>query len=233
MVDMPHRLLVISPHPDDGILGVGGTMARHTMAGGEVTVLVIAAHMPPLFTEEVHQQTIKETFRAHAMIGVKETIFLDRPALSLPRVPHEELNRDIADVLARVSPDVLLVTHPDRNIDHRAVFESTMVASRPMGAVSKLPILASYEIVGSTHWIAPHIEPSFVPNWVVDISDFLQTKIKMLLACEVQMRPAPHPRSIEVVSALARFRGSHVGVSFGEAFSVLRMTLPPHLLGRG
>src|SRR6266852_4561399 len=77
------RLMVVAPHPDDEVLGVGGTMARFARAGGDICVLTVAAHMPPLYSKEVHEKTVAEARRAHAMIGVKESIFLDQTAVLL------------------------------------------------------------------------------------------------------------------------------------------------------
>jgi N-acetylglucosamine malate deacetylase 1 len=224
------RMLIVAPHPDDSILGSGGTMARFVAAGGEVTVLTVAAHMPPLFGEHIHRQTIEESRQAHALIGVRESLFLDRPALSLSQVPHERLNEDILNVLDRVCPNIVVVPYFDRCVDHRTIFESCMVACRPLGHNRTLSVVAAYEVPCSTHWNAPHLEPNFIPNWTVDISNHIDTKIAMLQCCESQMRPPPHPRSLEVVRALARFRGSQVNVSYGEAFHVIRMSSPPEIL---
>ena len=69
------RMLVVAPHPDDEVLGVGGTIAKFAAAGGEVTILIVAAHMPPLYTEETHKKTVSEANRAHALVGVKEKVF--------------------------------------------------------------------------------------------------------------------------------------------------------------
>ena len=76
-----NHVLIIAPHPDDEILGVGGTIARFADAGAEVSVLTVAAHMPPLYDESVHKQTIDEARKAHAIVGVKASIFLDIPAV--------------------------------------------------------------------------------------------------------------------------------------------------------
>lgn len=204
-------------------------MTRFVAGGGEVTVLTIAAHMPPLFSENVHRQTVAESRRALEMIGLKELLFLDRSALSLAQVPHEQLNEDISNVLDRVCPHIVLTSFIDRSVDHRAVFESCLVACRPQGSGS-LCMVAAYEIPCSTHWNAPYAEPNFSPNWIVDISDHIEAKIAMLQCCKSQMRSYPHPRSLEVVRALAQFRGSHAGMSYGEAFYVIRVTSPPEIL---
>jgi LmbE family N-acetylglucosaminyl deacetylase len=221
------KMLVIAPHPDDSILGAGGTISRFTKQGGEVTVLTIAAHMPPLYSEEYFHLTIREAREAHSVIGVKESIFQNIPALSVDKMSHHELNKIISDVLREVCPDILFMPYFDRNIDHSSLFKSIMVSSRPTGYGKGISIVAAYEVLSSTHCNAPHIEPNFTPNWVVDISDAIDTKIEALKCCESQIGPIPHPRSCEAVRALALFRGSQAGMAFGEGFYVIHMTLLP------
>jgi N-acetylglucosamine malate deacetylase 1 len=218
------RLLVIAPHPDDEVLGTGGTMARFARAGGHVTVLTVAAHMPPLYSESVHETTVREARKAHALLGVAESIFLDYPAVHLGDTPLAKFNASIADVINRVEPHVLLIPYFDRHVDHRHVFEGAMVASRPIGKARSIRLLACYETLSETHWNAPHLEPAFVPNWTVDITDFLQLKLDAMSCYESQLHPFPQPRSLEALKGLAVFRGSQAGFGHGEAFHIVRMT---------
>lgn len=224
------QMLVIAPHPDDSVLGVGGTMARFAKNGGEVTVLTIASHMPPLYSEEVFHLALEEAQKAHAIIGVKESIFLNLPALSVAQVAHHELNLSISNVLQRVCPSVLMLPYIDRHVDHRAVFESGMVASRPILSGKAVSVVAVYEVLSSTYYNAPYIEPNFTPNWTVDISDFIDTKVEALRCFSSQIGPMPSPRSCEALHALALFRGSQAGMSYGEGFYILRMAMPPEAL---
>jgi len=118
------RMLVIAPHPDDKILGTGGTMAGFARAGGEVTVLTVAAHRPPLYPEQVHLTTVSEAWRAHALTGVKESVFFDNPAVLLGEIPAPDFNKSNADVVRRVEPDIVLMPYPDRHVDHRLIFDA-------------------------------------------------------------------------------------------------------------
>lgn len=224
------RMLVVAPHPDDEVLGAGGTINRFAAAGGEVTILTVAAHMPPLFTEAVHQQTVREAKKAHALMGVKESVFLDKPAVLLGNIPVHELNGMILDAVKRAAPDVLLVPYYDRHVDHRQIFDACMVAARPVGFGTKIGLVAAYETLSETHWNAPHIEPNFTPSWVVDITDFVERKIDAMKCYESQIHPFPAPRSAEALRALALFRGSQAGFGYGEGFHVLRMSVPPEQL---
>jgi N-acetylglucosamine malate deacetylase 1 len=217
------HMLVVAPHPDDESIAVGGTMARFAAAGGDVSVLTVAAHMPPLYSSEVHEQTKAEARRAHSMLGVKHSIFLDIPAVFVHEHPHHELNAKISKAIAETHPSVLLVPYPDRHIDHRAIFESVMVCARPVGTARSIAMLAAYETLSETHWNAPHIEPNFTPNWVVDISDHIEQKLEAIMCYRSQIPPFPAARSIDAVRALAMFRGTQCGFGYGEGMQVIRL----------
>src|SRR5476651_949391 len=103
-------------------------------------------------------------------------------------------------------PQIVLTSYPDRHVDHRAVFESVMVATRPVGLGREIEMLAAFETLSETHWNAPHIEPNFVPNWVVDISGFMPQKLKAVACYRSQIPEFPGSRSVEAVEALAKFR---------------------------
>ena len=228
-----NQVLIVAPHPDDEILGVGGTIARFADAGAEVMVLTVAAHMPPLYDESVHKLMIDEARKAHAIVGVKASIFLDIPALFVRDQPTHELNQRIAGVVERFKPLIVLLPYPGRHIDHRAIFDAAMVVTRPMGVGAKIGILAAYETLSETHWNAPHIEPNFTPNWVVDITGTVDRKLEALACYQSQITDCPGPRSLEAVRALAVFRGTQAGFGYGEGLQVIRMTAPIESLWRG
>jgi len=223
-------MLVIAPHPDDEILGVGGTMARFARAGGEVTVLTVAAHMPPLYTEAVHTQTLTEARQAHQLIGIVSSIFLSNPAALINQIPSHELNKAIDDVVKETAPDILLIPFFDRHTDHRVIFDASMVASRPIGIAQSIQVVAAYEVLSETHWNAPHLEPNFSPNWVVDITDTVEMKLEAMACYKSQLHPFPRPRSLEALRSLALFRGSQAGMGYGEGFQIIRMVALPEAL---
>jgi len=216
-------LLVIAPHPDDEVLGLGGTMAKYAKLGMRVTVLTVAGHRPPLYTEEVYQQTVREAKAAHKLIGVHSSEFLDLPATMVRDVKSHELNGMIQSVVDRITPRLVMIPFPDRHVDHRVIFDAALVATRPVKAGREIEILAAYETLSETHWNAAHIEPNFTPNWVCDITDYIDTKIEALKCFESQISPFPGPRSVEALRGLSVFRGTQAGFAYGEAFHVLRM----------
>src|SRR5258708_39984825 len=112
------RLMVVAPHPDDEVLGVGGTMARFARAGGEICVLTVAAHMPPLYSKEVHETTVAEARRAHAMIGVKKSTFLANPPVLLREIPLPKSNPSIHNPVGDFSPNFLFIPYSDPHFYH-------------------------------------------------------------------------------------------------------------------
>ena len=217
------NVLVIAPHPDDETLGVGGTISRMTSAGYRVSVLTVAAHMPPLYTEAVHETTLRESRAAHEVLGVSESIYLDKPAVMLGEIPVHEFNGLILEQVSRIAPDIVFMPYYDRHIDHRLVFDACMVATRPVGEGRNIKLVAAFETISETHWNAPHIEPNFIPNLCIDITGQIDAKLEATACFKSQLHEFPAPRSIEALKALAVFRGSQAGFGYAEGFHVIRM----------
>jgi LmbE family N-acetylglucosaminyl deacetylase len=220
---MKKRVLVVAPHPDDETLGAGGTIAKLVQQGHEVSVLVVSGHLPPIYSREDYDVTITEAARAFSVLGITKSRFLEIPATMVGAQPIGVLNGQVAGMVREIEPQIVLCPFPDRHIDHRVVFESVMVATRPVAAGRSIELLAAYETLSETHWNAPHMEPNFVPNWVVDISAQIDRKLDALACYESQIPPFPGARSVEAVKALAIFRGTQAGFSFGEGFQIIRM----------
>jgi LmbE family N-acetylglucosaminyl deacetylase len=217
------RVLVVAPHPDDETLGVGGTIAKYSAQGDEVFVLMVSGHLPPIYSRKAYEETVSEAYSAFSVLGVKKSEFLEIPATMIGDQPLHEVNGRISKVVNDFNPHIVLCPYPDRHIDHRLVFDSVMVATRPVGVGKDIEIVAAYETLSETHWNAPHIEPNFTPNWVVDISDHISEKLNALECYKSQISEFPGPRSIEAVEALAKFRGTQAGFGYGEGFHIVRM----------
>lgn len=222
---MKRRLLVVAPHPDDEVLGVGGTLARAAAEGDETFVLIVTRGFPPRFVVSDTERVQEEARRAHALLGVQETFTLAFPAAELNSTPHADLNAEIARIIDEVRPERLFVPFTgDLHLDHQRVFASSLVAARPSSAWSPKATYA-YETLSETNWNAPYISPSFQPNVFVDVSAYLETKIRAMQAYTSQVRPSPHERSVEALRALATLRGSTVGVAAAEALVLVRQTM--------
>lgn len=220
---MNKRILVVAPHPDDETLGAGGSIAKFVEQGHEVSILVVSGHLPPVYTRDDYEITVREAEKAFEVLGVARSLFLEIPATMIGDQPIGVLNGKFAVMVKEVEPHIVLCPFPDRHIDHRIVFEGVMVATRPVGVGRGIELVAAYETLSETHWNAPHIEPNFVPNWVVDVSEQIDRKIDALTCYKSQIPPFPGARSIDAVKALSVLRGTQSGFSHGEAFQIIRM----------
>ena len=219
------RIMVVSPHPDDETLGAGGTITKLIDQGYEVMILTVSGHLPPLYTREDYEVTLKEAYEAYKVLGVSDSVFLEIPATMIGEQPVHVLNSKVTSIMKEFEPNIVFCPFPDRHIDHRLIFESCMVATRPVGFGKKIEMVTAYETLSETHWNAPYVEPNFTQNLVVNIDKYLEKKIEALQCFKSQISEKEGPRSLEAVKSLARFRGSQAGFEYGEAFYIIRKTL--------
>jgi LmbE family N-acetylglucosaminyl deacetylase len=219
---MTRRVLIVAPHPDDEVLGVGGTIARHVAEGAEVHVAIVTKGYAPDFDAGHVEQVRREAKEAHALLGTAGLHFLDLPAAALDTVPHREINARLGAVVSRVIPEVLYIPfNGDLHRDHLETFLSILVAARPNRSQAPRTIYA-YETLSETNWGASYLMPGFAPNVFNDITDHLETKIRAMEVYQSQIKPFPNERSVESLRALAALRGSTVGVRAAEAFVLIR-----------
>ena len=217
--------LVIAPHPDDEVLGVGGTIARLASEGRDVFVVITTKGGPPLFDEAFIERGRREALEAHEALGVRKTIFLEGfPAALLDTVPLSTLNAALLEVVDEISPEVLFIPFPgDLHVDHRKVAEAAMVVARPNRDHGIRSVLA-YEVLSETNWNAG-ASPPFQPNTYVDISSHIATKLAAMERFRSQLKAFPHERSLGAIESLGRTRGAAAGCRSAEAFVLLRQIL--------
>lgn len=162
--------------------------------------------------------------KAAEILGVTNVVFGDFPDNRMDSVDLLDIARVVEFHVARVRPTVVYAHSPiDLNVDHRRAHDAVMTACRPQTGVSVRTVL-SFEVASSTHWRAPSAAGAFAPNWFVDISEVLDRKRAALQAYAEELRPWPHPRSIEAIEHLARWHGAGIGVPAAEAFCLERHT---------
>ena len=214
---MTKRALVIASHPDDEILGSGGTIKKLINDGFEIVTVIVAKGRKE---EEHHIQ--KFTSLANGHLGVGKVIFMQFPNLKLNTVPLHEITKEIEKLLDTYTPDIIFTHHyGDLNQDHQVTFQAVMTAARPLPGKKPIEILC-FETVSSSEWTQNTQDKLFKPTYFVDISDTINDKLQALHHYDVEMRPYPHPRSYEGVQHLARVRGMTVGVEYAEAFEIIR-----------
>jgi len=223
MIVLPKRMTVIAPHPDDETLGAGATIARFANEGVEVSVLIVSGHLPPLYSPEIFEATRREAEEALKILGACRWEFLRIPATLVHQAPVAELNRKISQFIRETNPEMVLLPFPDRHIDHRTIFDSSVVACRPVHSEAPRVVLA-YETLSETHWNVPGIEPAFVPEFYINISHYIGKKQAALNSYASQVHSTPS-RSVEACMALARFRGSQNGCDYAEASKVVRIVI--------
>lgn len=217
------RTLVIAPHADDESLGCGGTLLRRRSEGSAVGWLLVTEPRDPVRwpSEYLHQreQAIERTREA---LGVdsQELFQLGVPAAGVTIYPRDVLLASIREVVDRFEPTDVLIPHAgDAHSDHRAVHEAAFSAVKWFRAPSVRRVM-SYEVVSETDFGPPN-HASFRPNVFVDISDYLEAKIRLLDSYAEEMGEHPFPRSQQSVVALATLRGAHSGSRAAEAFELV------------
>jgi LmbE family N-acetylglucosaminyl deacetylase len=225
-------VLVVAAHPDDEVLGCGGTIARHADAGDQVQVLIVAEGATSRQQQRNREDVTGELSAlaqaaqtAGSILGAAGVQLLDLPDNRLDSLDRLDLIKRIEECMVRHQPQVVYVHHAgDVNVDHRRLHEAVVTACRPTPG-QPVRRLLSYEVASSTEWQPPSSAPAFQPNWFVDITGQWVRKRQALEAYAAEMRPWPHARSIEALEHLARWRGAQVGVEAAEAFCLLRQSV--------
>lgn len=214
------KILVIAPHPDDEVLGCGGTIAKYSKQGDEVYLCVVTKAYTPEWSEEFIRNRPKEVEAVRKILGIKKVHFLDFPTVKLDTISQKKLIEAISGVIKTVGPEILYLPHMgDINKDHRLIFESALVASRPFSAPTIKKTL-SYETISETEY--GMMFGIFIPNVYEDISGTFNLKIKAMKVYENQLKSFPYPRSLEAIEALAKKRGSESRFELAEAFMLIR-----------
>jgi LmbE family N-acetylglucosaminyl deacetylase len=210
------RVLAVVAHPDDEILGCGGTLLKHKEAGDEVFICMVTKAYQPEWTADYIQNKLKEAKEVDKILGVTERIYCNLPTVKLNTIPYGKLNREIIQVVDDVDPDVIY-THfeHDVNKDHNIIFNAVMVATRP---IKKKIKVVCFETISSTEWS----NKGFTPNLYVDITSFIDKKIEAFSKYESEVKDYPHPRSKEGIRIWSNKRGIEVCIEYAEAFMVVR-----------
>lgn len=216
-------ILIVAAHPDDEVLGCGGTIAKLADEGACVHVAFLADGVFSRDAEKDDQQSELAhrrlaTQRACDILGVKSIFFGDFPDNRMDSIALLDIIKPVEALITKYQPDTVFTHHAgDVNIDHRRTHEAVVTACRPQSGMPVRTIL-SFEVPSSTEWQLPGSAVVFAPNWFVDISVTLERKLAALDAYAHELRSWPHPRSRQGVEYLARWRGAAVGADAAEAF---------------
>ncbi len=224
---MSDKILVVAAHPDDEVLGCGGTIARLSQTH-DVHIAILGEGISSRYDARQHAD---HEALSH-LKGDAEAVskLLGASALTLVGLPDNRFDelalldvvKHIERLVATVQPSVIYTHHPgDLNIDHLVTFRSVMTATRPMiGCVVK--DIYTFEVASSTEWAFQQFSPTFQPNVFVDITKTLDVKVKAMERYESEARRYPHPRSEQALRAIASRWGTVVGFEAAEAFQLVR-----------
>ena len=231
------NILVIAAHPDDEVLGMGGTIKKYTKAGNQVKIIIMATgiharrsdknknstqyKVKKTITDSMENQVKqlqKDAKKSAKILGVNDIEFKDFPDNEMDTVSSLKITKTIEEAISKFNPDTVYTHSPhDVNIDHKIIYNSTITATRPIS--SKVKEVISFEIPSSTEW---NFHQIFSPNMFVDISNELQDKLDAMAAYKSELRDFPHPRSIKALESIASRWGSVSGFHFAEAFCLVR-----------
>ncbi|ELS34322.1 MULTISPECIES: PIG-L deacetylase family protein [Pseudanabaena] len=226
------NILVVAAHPDDEVLGCGGAIAKHIQQGDKVHILILAEGVTSRKSER-NRDDFQAELSALEIVANKVSHLLGVSSLSMHDFPDNRMDScELLDIvkfieksIEQYQPQIIYTHHSgDVNIDHRCIHQAVVTACRP---IPNHPVhtLLFFEIPSSTEWQTPSSAVPFTPNWFVDISETLVLKLEALEAYESEMRSYPHPRSLEAVEYLARWRGATIGVKAAEAFMLGRHSI--------
>jgi LmbE family N-acetylglucosaminyl deacetylase len=224
------KILVVAAHPDDEVLGCGGTMARLAMEGNDVYTLILGEGITArdkkrdrINREKDLGELKNHIVKANKLLGVKKTYTFDFPDNRFDTVALLDIIKTIEEVKGDVSPDIMFTHHHgDLNVDHNITFKAALTACRPIKDESVKEVY-SFEIPSSTEWNASSSITYFMPDYFVDVSKSIETKINALKEYETEWREFPHPRSLKAVELNAKCWGVKMGFEAVEAFKTIRI----------
>lgn len=221
------NVLVVAAHPDDELLGVGGTVRRLADEGKTVRAVIMAEGLTSRADkrEDADLNKLKElqadARKAANIVGYSSIDFCGFPDNRMDSVDLLDVVKVVSQYVEKYRPDTIFTHHHgDLNIDHRLTCEAVLTACRPVGKYGVKRIYA-FETPSSSEWNYTYLEP-FMPNVFFDVSCTVETKVNGMSCYKSESAVYPHPRSSDALKALGRYRGSNVGYEFAEAFMLLR-----------
>lgn len=216
------QVLIIIAHPDDEVIGCGGTICYHKLLGHHLSLVCSTNGVGSRDNVTPDQEKERELacINSSKLLGIENVHNLSFPDNSMDTIPFINIVKEFECIIDQYNPDIIYTHHnKDLNIDHRIVANAVVTATRPIPK-QKAPNLYSMEILSSTDW--SFNDETFKPNVFVDISNVFEKKFDALKAYNTEIRQYPHSRSYGNIENLARLRGCTIGVEYAEAFQLIR-----------
>ncbi len=222
-------VLVVAAHPDDEVLGCGGTIARYAAEGHEVHIAILGEgissrhHARDDAAPEAMAKLRDDANTAGRQMGARSVVFGGLADNRFDEVALLDVIKVVEGWVTTYKPEAIYTHHPgDLNVDHGVTFRAVLTATRPVDGHVSVPDLYTFEVPSSTEWAFQRIEPVFRPNVFEEIASTLEQKIAAMECYESERRAAPHPRSPEMLRAAAARWGSIAGMSAAEPFELIR-----------
>lgn len=217
------KVIVISAHPDDETLGVGGTLLKHKANGDQIYWLIVTNISEELgFTKEKVQSRQNEIEEVSKMYGFEKTFKLDYPTMSLSSNTVNKIIPEISSIFLDIKPEIVYtLNRSDAHSDHRYLSDAVMACTKSFRYTFIKRVLM-YECISETEFAPAFSEKVFLPNYFVDITDFMSQKLEIMKVYDSELGEHPFPRSLKNIKALATFRGTVAGVEYAEAFQVVK-----------
>lgn len=220
---MSKTVIVISAHPDDEVLGVGGSLLKHKKNGDKIYWLITTnIFVEDGFSEERVASRQKEIERVSEALGIVKTFKLPYSTMTLSSSSLINMVPEISEIFMEVKPEIIYcLNRSDAHSDHRVTFNAVMACTKSF----RYPFIKKvymYECLSETEFAPVLAEKAFLPNHYVDITHYLDEKIKIMKIYESELGEHPFPRSVKNIEALATYRGASAGVIYAEAFQLIK-----------
>ncbi len=217
-----NKVAIIAPHPDDETLGCGGTILKHIANGDEVFWVIVTGGKDSIIFENVDIKQYSDNINYVAEAYKFTTVIrLELPVVRLDTIPEHSIYDAISSVLKSIKPDIIYIPNlNDVHSDHQ-IISRIMVSCTKNFRFPYIKKIYMYETISETDYSASMQNYAFVPNYFVDISEYLEKKIDIMKLFTTEIMPDPYPRSIHAIKGLAAFRGARISVLYAEAFVLL------------
>jgi len=218
------KILIVSAHPDDEILGLGGTLLKHKNNGDELHWLIITnISTEQGFSSDLVNKRQIEINEIFSKVGFKSIVKLDYPTMNLSSDTLIELIPKISKIVSELMPEIIYtMNRSDAHSDHRIVFNAVSTCTKSFRYPSVKKFLM-YETLSETEFAPALPENQFTPNYFVDISNYIDKKIELMKIYSSELGEHPFPRSVNNIKALATYRGAFAGVKYAEAFQIVHI----------
>ena len=217
------KILIISPHPDDETLGCGGTFLKHKDMGDKIYWLIITnVDVENGWDKDIVDKRQKEIETVSEMYGFEKTFKLDYPTAKLDTIPIQEIIESISKVIFEIKPEIIyLPNRSDVHTDHQIAFKAAYSCTKNFRYPFIKKILM-YETLSETEFAPALPENTFIPNIFVDTTKYFEKKLEIFKIYKSELMAGPFPRSLEVIKAFDKYRGSRIGKKYAEAFVLLK-----------